>query len=137
MAGFQASYLTRDSFRERDAGALSLDVDREYTSSLLGSLGVKLRNDFKIDAGTITPELRAKWFHEFSNNDYMLHASFAGAPASTFTVQGDKPNRDSVALGFGLTCVTNKNLSLFLTYDANFSGDRIEQAGLLGMRYSW
>jgi outer membrane autotransporter protein len=67
----------------------------------------------------------------------MLNASFTGAPASTFTVQGDKPNRDSVALGFGLTCTTMKNLSLFLTYDANLSGDHTEQAGSLGMRYRW
>ncbi len=137
MIGFQASYLTRKSFTEKDAGALNLDVDRDQASSLLGSLGVKLKKDFAIDAVTLTPELRVKWLHEFSGDDYMLNASFAGSPTSTFTVRGDKPNRDSVALGFGLSCVTKKNLSLFLAYGANVSGDFTEHAGLLGIKYRW
>jgi outer membrane autotransporter protein len=137
MASFQAGYLTQNSYTERDAGALNLAVDRNHTSSLLSSLGVKVRKDFTIDAGTLTPEVRAKWLHEFSNDDYMLNSAFAGAPASTFTAQGDRPNRDSIGLGFGLTCVTKKNLSLFLTYDAIISGDHTEHGGSLGMRYRW
>jgi len=96
-----------------------------------------VRKDFTIDAGTLTPEVRAKWLHEFSNDDYMINSAFAGAPASTFTAQGDRPNRDSIGLGFGLTCVTKKNLSLFLTYDAIILGDHTEQGGSLGIRYQW
>ncbi|MBA4418491.1 MAG: hypothetical protein C0392_11380 [Syntrophus sp. (in: bacteria)] len=137
MASFQAGYLTQNSYTERDAGALNLAVDRNHTSSLLSSLGVKIRKDFATGAGTLTPEVRAKWLHEFSNDDYILNSAFAGAPASTFTVQGDKPNRDSIALGFGLTCVTKKSLSLFLAYDAIISGDHTEHGGSLGMRYRW
>jgi outer membrane autotransporter protein len=137
VAGFQAGYLIRDSFTERDAGALSLNVDGEHTSSFLSSLGVKFRRDFESNAGIFTPELRAKWLHEFSNNDYALNASFAGSPVSTFSVKGDKPNKDSVVLGLGLNYNTKQNLSLFLTYDATLSGDRTEHGGSLGLQYRW
>ena len=132
LAGFQASYLMRNSFTERDAGALDLDVDSDHTSSFVSSMGIRLRKDIATDTATIIPELNARWLHEFSNDDYRLNAAFAGSPAATFTVQEDGPKRDSVALGFGLTCLTKKDLNLFVAYDATISGDRMEQEGSLG-----
>jgi len=137
MASFQTSYLTRNGFTEEDAAALNLSVDRERTASYLGALGIKVRKDFARTAGMITPELRIKWLHEFSNDAYVLNASFADAPGSTFSVRGDRPNRDSLALGFGLTCLTKDNVSIFLTYDANISEDHTEQGGSMGIRYRW
>jgi fibronectin-binding autotransporter adhesin len=137
MASLQASYLARNGFREEDAGALNLTVDRDYTSSLVSSLGVKVRRNITAGAGILFPELRARWLHEFLNDDYVLNAAFTGAPASTFTVKGDRPNRDAVALGFGLSYMTRKNLNLFVTYDATLSGDRTEHGGSLGIKYRW
>jgi outer membrane autotransporter protein len=137
VASFQAAYLTRNGFTEEDAGALNLDVDREHVVSLLSSLGLRIRKHFETATATITPELRARWFHEFSNDAYALSASFAGYPLSTFTVRGDRPNRDSIGVGAGLTCSTTKNVSLFLAYDAIFSGDHTEHGGLLEIRYRW
>jgi outer membrane autotransporter protein len=135
--GFQASHLSRNPFTEKDAGALNLVAGRSDTSSYQSSVGIRLTKDFSIDTGTVTPELRARWLHEFSSDDYLLNASFAGSPVSMFTVRGDRPDRDRAALGFGLTCATRVNLSLFLAYDALISGDRTEHGGSLGMRYTW
>ncbi len=85
----------RNSFQESDVGALSLDADSDTASSLIVSLGVRLTKDYAISSGAITPELKVKWDHEFMNSDYTLTASFAGEPASTFTVRGVRPHRDS------------------------------------------
>jgi outer membrane autotransporter protein len=137
MASFQASSLTREGFTEEDAGALDLDADREHTSSLLGSLGVRLRKAFRMDKGSISPEVRARWLHEFSTDRYVLNAAFVGSALSTFTVKEDRPNRDSIVLGLGLSYETTKNLDLFLAYDANISGDRTEHGGSLGLQYRW
>jgi outer membrane autotransporter protein len=137
MASFQASYLTRNGFTEIDGGDLSLTADGEHRASYLSALGIKMRKDFSVKKTTITPEVRVKWLHEFSDDDNMLHASFAEAPSSTFIVKGDKPDRDSIALGFGLTCLAKENLNIFLTYDANIASDRTEQGVSLGLRYRW
>jgi outer membrane autotransporter protein len=137
MVSLQAGYLARDGFTETDAGALNLNADKDRTASLLGSMGVRLRKDFETASGTITPELKIRWLHEFSRSDNMVNASFAGSPASAFTVQGDKSNRDSVAIGFGLTHTAGNNVSLFLVYDANLAADRTEQGGSMGIRYRW
>jgi subtilase-type serine protease len=136
-ASFRASYLIRDSFAERDAQALNLNAERGHALSILGSLGVRVSKDFQADDHTITPELRVRWLHEFSNDDYALNASLMGSSGSGFTVQSERPNRDSLALGFGLTCMKKGNVSLLLAYDAIISRDQREHGGSLGVRYRW
>ncbi len=137
LASFQAGALSRNGFTETDAGAFNLTVDKERTSSYLSALGIKASKDFTVRTATLTPEFRVKWLHEFANDDYLINAAFAGAPAATFTVRGEKPGRDTLDLGLGLTCVVRKNVNLFLAYDADFASDRFEQGGSLGIRYRW
>ncbi|HOW53339.1 MAG TPA: autotransporter domain-containing protein [Syntrophorhabdaceae bacterium] len=138
LASLTGIYLMRDGFTERDAGALSLSADSDHTSSLVGSLGMRLTKDYKISSSdTLTPELKVAWDHEFANGDYALDASFAGYPTSTFTVRGDRPNRDSLGAGFRLTWQTKEDICLHFTYDGSFSGDNTQHAGTLGIQYRW
>lgn len=137
VASFQGSYLNRRNFREEDALSLNLDVDGERTSSFLSSLGVILRKGFKTQRGVITPEIQLRWLHEFSNDRFQVNGSFADAPLSTFTVEGDRPDKDGGVFGFGLTWETKSNFSFCLAYDARVSEDRTEQGGSLGIRYQW
>jgi outer membrane autotransporter protein len=137
MASLQAGFLARDGFTETDAGALNLNVDRDYATSIVGSLGVKLRKTYGTAAGEITPEFRARWQHEFADVSTTVNASFADTPAAVFAVKGDRGQRDSAVFGAGLAWATQKNLNLLLSYDALFAGDRKEQGVALGMRYTW
>jgi outer membrane autotransporter protein len=137
MASFQATRLTREDFRETNAGALNLQADREQASSLLGTLGIRLKKDFRVKTSLLTPELRAGWLHEFSGDGYVLTASFAGSPSAIFTVKEDKPVRDRGNAGFGLTWATGSNIDVYLFYDATFTGDRTEHSAYGGIRYQW
>ncbi len=137
LASLTGIYLMRDGFTERNAGALSLNAGSDTTTSLMSSLGVRLTKDYGVQSGTLTPEFRVTWDHEFMNGDYALDASFAGYPASTFTVNGDRPHRDSFGAGFSLTWQTKENVHLHFTYDGSFSGDNTQHAGTLGVRYRW
>ncbi|MCJ7771657.1 MAG: autotransporter domain-containing protein, partial [Desulfobacterales bacterium] len=137
MASLQVSYLNREDFTEKDAGALNLNVDEEETFSVLSALGMKLRKEFDTEYGSVTPELWVRWLHEYSDDAYAVSASFAGAPGSTFTVKSDKPEHDRAAVGFGLCWETLTNVDLILAYDATFSRDTTEQGGAIGMRYRW
>jgi len=137
LASIQAGSLWRNAFTERDAGALNLIADSDRTSSFIGSLGVKLRKEYRIQNGSIIPELRCKWLHEFADSDYTLNASFTGYPVSTFSVRGDRAQRDSAAVGAGVNWEMNKSFALALTYDATLSGDRTEHGGTAGIRYRW
>jgi len=137
MASVQASSLWRNAFTEKDAGALNLDVEKEHNTSLLSGLGFKLKKEYKTTNGVITPEFRARWLHEFADSDYTLNASFTGYPVSTFSVRGDRAQRDSAAVGAGVNWEMNKSFALTLTYDATLSGDRTEHGGTTGIRYRW
>jgi outer membrane autotransporter protein len=137
VASIEGAYLARDSFRETGAGALDLDVDRDRASSLLSSLGVRLRKQYKAPSGTITPEVKALWLHEFATDDYTVSAIFSGSPLSTFTIRGDRPDRNSANAGLTLTWETEKGMGLCLSYDAILSGDHTEHGGSLGVKYRW
>jgi outer membrane autotransporter protein len=136
-AAVQAGSLWRNACTESDAGALNLNAESDRTSSLIGSLGEKLRKEYKTKSGTIIPEIRVRWLHEFVNNDYTLNASFADDPVSTFSVRGDRAHCDSAAIGFGLSWEIDKSFSFALAYDAILSGDHMEHGGTAGIRYKW
>ena len=130
-------HLMKDGFTERAAGALSLDVDPDRASSLVSSLGVRLMKDYEVSPCILTPELRVTWDHELMNGDYSLDASFAGYPTSTFAVEGDRPDRDSLGVGLSLRFQTEENLNLHLAYDGSFSGDNTQHAAIGGITYRW
>lgn len=136
-ASFQAMRLWRDSFSEFGAGTLSLDADKEAVSSYLGSLGVTVRKDYVTAAGVVSPEFRLRWEHEFSNDNHVLNASFSGYPMSAFTVRADRPDRDRLGAGLGLTLRTRSNIYLSIYYDGYFSNDTTQHSGMVGIQYKW
>ena len=130
--------LSRDGFTETGAGALNLVVADEDVNSVQGSLGVRMAKEYKTKGGTVlVPEGRLRWTHEFSSDDYLVNARFAGSPAGSYVVKGDRPDRDRLALGLGLTAKLQKNLDLFLDYDADISGDMFANAVTAGIIYRW
>ncbi|NPU83784.1 MAG: autotransporter domain-containing protein [Syntrophaceae bacterium] len=136
-ASLQAGSLWRNAFTETDAGALGLAADSDRMSSLIGSLGVGLKKEFRMENGSITPEIRVRWLHEFVDGDYTLDASFTDDPVSTFSVRGDRVQQDSAVIGFGLSWEIGKSFDLALSYDATLSGDSTEHSGTAGIRYEW
>ncbi len=136
-ASLQAGSLWRNAFTETGAGALDLAADSDRMSSLIGSLGVRLKKEFRMQSSSITPEIRVRWLHEFVNGDYALDASFTGDPVSTFSVRGDRMQQDSAAIGFGLNWKIGESFRLALSYDATLSGDSTEHSGTAGIRYEW
>jgi autotransporter-associated beta strand protein len=137
MVSLMGGRLTRDGFRERNAGAVSLDVDGDRSSFLLGSLGVRLRKDYAFSSGVFTPEITVRWDHDLVGDDYVLDGRFAGQPLSVFTTRGERGDRNSFAPGFGLSLRTEKNVYFQLTYDGNFAGDSTQHRATLGLRYTW
>jgi len=138
LASLQVIYLSQESYTEKDAGALNLVVDEEDTTSLVGTLGVRVAKEFDMSKGVkVIPEVRARWAYEFSNEDYLVNARFEGSTTGSFRVEGDKPNRNSGLLGLGFTIRAHKNFNFSVDYDADVSGDRTVQALRAGVTFTW
>lgn len=130
--------LHRDAFTERGAGGLNLRTKSESTTSIQTSLGGRLARDVPVREDlVVTPELTARWVHEFGDREALLNARFAGSPTGSFTVRSDKADRDAAVLTVGLTASACSRVSGFVYYDAELRGDQTDQAVIAGVRYSW
>jgi len=137
-ASFLALESRRDGFTESGAGALNLDTDSERTTSLQGSLGVRLAKEFAIgSAFSLTPQLSARWVHEFGDTSANLTARFSGAPSGSFTVSSDTYNRDSGVFSLGLTGKAGDAWGFLLAYDAQVRSKEFAHAVTGSARFSW
>jgi outer membrane autotransporter protein len=138
LAAIQLDYLMQDNFVETGAGIYDLSVDKQNTGSYQSILGVVVSSDIKLGASaSLKPELRLKWAHEFSNDDHMINAHFAGVGTGSFTVAAETLNRDTAIVGAGLDLMFNKSVSAYIQYDAELNSDYITQTGLAGLRFAW
>ena len=138
LASLQLTHIALDDYTENGAGVLNLAVGSKSTNSCLGSFGLRIFRPTKAASNLLlSPEARILWAHEFSNDDRAINAGFAGVPASSFVVAGDKPVNDSVLFGLGLNALYKESFNLYLNYDVNLGRDHSQHALVAGMKYMW
>ena len=138
FVGVRYTEAMTDSFEESGAGAANLDVDSGDAESFTTTLGVDLSAEFHASEDVaIIPEIRAGWEHEFEDSRQSIGASFAGAPASSFTVVGSEVADDSAVVGAGLTVDVAQTWQLFVDYDARLNEDVQQHAVSGGVKLSW
>ncbi|MEX2409729.1 MAG: autotransporter outer membrane beta-barrel domain-containing protein, partial [Rhodovibrionaceae bacterium] len=138
FAGVRYTRAETDSFTESGAGGFNLDVDKSTAESFTTTLGVDLSAEFQAGAETwITPQLRLGWEHEFEDNYQTVGASFAGVPASAFTVIGSEVASDSAIVGAGVSVNIGHTWELFLDYDGKLNQDVQQHAVSGGVKLSW
>jgi len=115
--------LNTDSYTEKNAGALNLDVDRQNTESLQGNIGTRLSYTIKVDETVIIPSIRVSYGYEFLKDSQNITSRLAQG-SSPFSVQTVSPDRNSLNLGTGISVFKASNMSLYLTYDAQIGESR-------------
>ena len=135
---FLALDSRRDGFTESGADALNLIGDSARTTSLQGSLGIGLAKEFVINKTFfLTPEISARWVHEFGDTNAVLDARFAGAPSGSFRVSSDTWARDSGVFSLGLTGRAGDAWNFFFAYDARVRSKEFAHAVTGGIRLRW
>jgi uncharacterized protein with beta-barrel porin domain len=137
LAAFQAAYLMQDGYTETGAGDLNLIVDSRNTGSYQSYLGLQISKAITMGNFVLTPDARAKWAHEFSDDNHLINAKFSSAGSGSFNIETDRPSRDTAIVGVGLTGRFNKNLSAYIQYDAELNKDYTNHTGMMGLRLSW
>ena len=137
LAAFQAAYLMQDSYTETGAGDLNLIVDSRNTGSYQSYLGLHINKAITIGNFVLTPDARAKWAHEFSDDNHLINAKFSSTGSGSFTIETDRPSHDTAIVGVGITGRFNKNLSAYIQYDAELNKDYTNHTGMMGLRFFW
>ncbi len=117
-AGLQVSRIHQDSYTEKGAGVLSLNVSSESVTRVRGLLGTKFGTEMQINEETVLyPSLHVGYRHEFREEGINATTSFTGG-GGTFTTQGQAINRNVVTLGANLDIRRNENFDLSLQLEA-------------------
>ena len=140
LASFDWTRVDRDSFNERANGALvplALSVEDESIDSLRSSLGLRAQLRYPIDKNSeIVPELRARWYHEFGDEERVVRARLRGTP-DTFQVKGAETGSDLFVAGIGWSVGLDDALRIHADYDAVVNSESLaHELGLtLRMRF--
>ncbi len=120
-----------DGYVEAGAGPFNLAIREQDLESLLSELGGSFSWAASYGWGVLQPTLRAAWLHEFDDSSRLIRGRFVGdVQANEFIVPTDDPDRDFFNLSAGLTAVTPRGRSFFLTYDIDLERDDLDLWGL-------
>jgi outer membrane autotransporter protein len=133
----QAGFTESSTTVAGGAGVAGLTVGSRTVSSLPTFLGVQLDNRVALGNGmTWTPSARIAWVHEFDPNREIT-ASFITVPGASFTVDGPPAARDAARIDAGSKLAIGRNVSLFDSFDGEFSGRSRMYAGKGGVLIEW
>lgn len=133
FARLQASTAAQAAFTETGADSLNLNVAGQTTNSLRTVLGAVLGGAI----GKATTKVRLGWSHEFADTARPVTASFAGAPALSFTTTGAAAPREGAVLGLSVDAPLAEQTSLYARYDAELAGGNTSHVFSAGVRYVW
>ena len=108
----QASHIHVGSYTETGAGDVNLRIDRQNYNFVQSGLGLKAERIIQSGNGTYSPDIHAKWLHDFNDTTMEQNATFTGGGAS-FREFGVNRDRDLYNVGAGFTflsCNCDKNL---------------------------
>jgi outer membrane autotransporter protein len=143
FAAVQFAQLWQDGFSESSTtaagapGVLGLTVPSRTVSSLPIFAGVQLDSRVALPNGMFwTPYARAAWVHEFDPSREVT-ASLVTLPAAFFTVDGPRAARDAARIDAGSKLAISRSVSLFESFDGEFSARSRMYAGKAGIQVSW
>lgn len=133
---FEYTYYDEEGFSENGAGSFNLKGDSVDLDSLTSRLGVRINKRFDVPGGSLVPEFQTAWQHEYGDGSHDITARFAGSAASSFTIKGVEPERDSVVTSLGINFVGDSML-VFVNCENEFAADYISWGVNTGIKYSF
>ncbi|MDQ8698471.1 autotransporter domain-containing protein [Hyphomicrobium sp. LHD-15] len=138
-AALQVTQINLPGYEESagsGSDAFSLDYESNHTTITRTELGARFDREFKLDDALLTLRSRIAWAHD-EGNDSLVSASFLSLPGSAFTVNGAVPSKDLALVSAGAEVKWQNNLSVFGTFEGEFSENTSGYAGKGAVRFAW
>ncbi|MBV9052440.1 MAG: autotransporter domain-containing protein, partial [Hyphomicrobiales bacterium] len=81
--------------------------------------------------GTLIPEVRLGWNHEFLDASQTITGSLIGVPGASFTTTGIVFGRDAALVGAGFAMELSPEAKVFVDYDGRL-GSRLQEHSISG-----
>lgn len=119
----QVSYsrLEIDSYSERGAQGLNLNVGNQNIDSLESVVGVQLAYAWSQSFGVLRPYVNAEWHHEFKEDTRAIKTSYANdinSAQNILQLRNDGPDRDFATIGVGVSGVFKESIQAFTAFEA-------------------
>jgi outer membrane lipase/esterase len=118
---------------------LGLSVRHQDVHSFTTSIGAFASYAISTPWAVLVPQALCEWEHEFSNDSRRIKATFLKDISHTpISIKTDRPDRDFVNLGFGLSSVFVKGRSAFVYYNTVVGLDDVTSHALTaGLRFEF
>jgi outer membrane autotransporter protein len=125
-----------DSYRERGALGLDLNIDSQEATSFLSILGVNYTRSVSTSWAVLVPQGLFEWAHEFDDGDDEVSGFFSNDPSRIpFALATDKFDSDYFRMGLGLGAQFGQGRTAFVSYEAAIGLNSYrEQNVSLGLR---
>lgn len=111
------THIRDESYREKGADLLNLDVDSNKSEAFVLTLGGKLSQDISEKASVY---INGGVDYDVINDDSSINAAFAGAPTASFRTDGIKQKPWGGHVGVGVVGEVTQNLTVSAGLSAEF-----------------
>ncbi len=125
-----------DGYTEHNGGRFNTRVNSQNYDSLKSRLGWQASYPIQVGFGTITPQIRASWLHEFADDDEGVTAKLTQSPFILVNGNGAQsvggfsagkdtrgPGQDALALGGGMHVALGQRVSILADYEVYLAQD--------------
>lgn len=124
LLSLEYMYFQQDAYTETGAGSANLSVESLSSNSLKTGMGLKLDRTFKPNQWwSLTPEVSARWMHEFIDQNQDIQVSMTGVPGRIFSQETTGPRDDSLRIRAGVTAQYETDFALLFHYLGEFEKD--------------
>ncbi|HWV52373.1 autotransporter outer membrane beta-barrel domain-containing protein [Pseudorhodoplanes sp.] len=138
-AAVQVASLDLPSYSERatsGASTFALSYAGRTDTQTRSELGARFDYAMPMRDALLTLRGRAAWAHDY-DTDRIANAGFMALPGTAFTVNGARPDADSLLVSAGAELALLNGVSIAGSFEGEFSGNTQSYAGKGVLRYRW
>lgn len=106
-----------EGYKEQGTTDLELEFDEQHIRSLTMSAGGNIAYTISVPWGTIVPQTRLFYVHEYKDDSRKIPGSLVIAPTGTLTSLTDNPDRNYIIWGAGMSSVFAYGIQTFIDYE--------------------
>ncbi len=124
LVRFDHADVSRDAFTETGAGILNLTTAEDNFNRTWGSIGLEMSGTVETSAGmVVNPFLEFRYERALNDPVNSTSSAIAGVAGANFTALSASPDRNSFAVGTGISAKLTDMIEANVRYDGTFSGN--------------